>query len=124
MADTVSKKFVNSVVLHTPTGFFVANAGETKDIPADLIDEATAQNAFGSDAANKAANTVSDDATDRFKAGAFSVRVAPGVGNYAITGPGLPHPETFKGKAATQTRLDDLNKALDASGGGNEAPTD
>lgn len=47
MADTVSKKFVNSVVVHTPTGFFVANAGETKKVPAELLPRLTADGAFG-----------------------------------------------------------------------------
>jgi hypothetical protein len=119
-----SRKFVNSVVLHTPTGFFVANAGESKEIPDDLVDRATAAGAFGKEAAADAvAASGPEDATDKFKdAGAFRVVVAPGVGNYAITGPGVPHPETFKGKAATQERLDALNK--DLGGGSGEAPTD
>ena len=102
-----SRKFVNSVVLHTPTGFFVANAGETKAIPDELVDRAIAAGAFGSDAANKAAVEAGPkDATGDFNAGAFKVTVAPGVGNYAITGPGLGEPETQKGKKAVQARLD------------------
>jgi hypothetical protein len=122
-----SRKFVNSVVLHTPTGFFVANAGDNKPIPDDLVERATAAGAFGSEAAEKAVvDAGPKDFTGQFTAGAFTVAQAPGVGTYAISGPGLQQPENVKGKAAAQTRLDELNKALAEAGGGNsnDPPTD
>lgn len=124
MADTVSKKFVNSAVVHTPTGFFVANAGETKEVPKTLVERLTRDGAFGKAEAEKAAVAdAPDDLTAQFNAGAYRVVKGNRIGDYVISGLGLAEPETVRSKADAQKRLDELNEAL-VAGGNTGAPTE
>lgn len=143
MADTFTATALKGKTLHTPKGFIIFNAGkETRFIPEEhrdaLVKEGIIAGEGGGDesaAAPKAPagkaparkpagrKAAASGAGDDFEAGAFTVTKTEGIGMYAISGPGLDAPESVKGRAKVQSRLDELNKAA-ASGAKSDAPTE
>lgn len=141
MAESFSATALRGHVLHTPRGFLVFNEGkETSRIPEDLRAVLVRDGviAGSGDEGGRAApasdrkpparrrgsrKAAAAGAPADFDAGAFTVTKADGIGMYAISGPGLAAPETVKGKAKVQGRLDELNKAA-ASGAKSDAPAE
>lgn len=126
---------------HTPTGFLIFNEGkETRFIPEDMRSKLVGEGVIEGDPLDHddsgkkggskrgAASTRAKGAARRkpsgpveFNAGRFTVAKADGIGMYEISGPGLASPESVKGKAKVQARLDALNAA---PAGSSDAPAD
>jgi hypothetical protein len=121
MTKFVTRMGVIGHVYHDGTQMIVINKDKPAKVPEDDVDRLEREGIIGAEGDDVPAGADKvDDLTGQFTAGAFRVAKAPGVGSYAISGPGLDEPETVRGKDKTQARLDDLNKAA----AGSDAPVD